>query len=49
MYNIVISAIPGINWILFLVTAIMAGTDEQKRGLHDRVCDTRVIYKRSQA
>jgi hypothetical protein len=27
----------------------MAGTDEQKRGLHDRVCDTRVIYKRSEA
>ena len=49
MYNIVISAIPFINWILLLTTAIMAGTDEQKRGLHDRVCDTRVIYKRSEA
>ncbi|HXE32752.1 MAG TPA: RDD family protein [Verrucomicrobiae bacterium] len=49
MYNIVISAIPLINWILLVTTAIMAGTDEQKRGLHDRVCDTRVIYKRSEA
>lgn len=49
MYNIVISAVPVINWILLLTTAIMAGVDEQKRGLHDRVCDTRVIYKRSEA
>jgi len=49
MYNIVISAIPLINWILLLTTAIMAGVDEQKRGLHDRVCDTRVIYKRGEA
>ena len=49
MYDIVISALPLINWILLLTTAIMAGTDEQKRGLHDRVCDTRVIYKRSEA
>ncbi len=49
MYNVVISAVPFINWILLITTAIMAGTDEQKRGLHDRVCDTRVIYKRSMA
>jgi uncharacterized RDD family membrane protein YckC len=49
MYNVVISAIPFVNWILLLTTAIMAGVDEQKRGLHDRVCDTRVIYKRSLA
>jgi uncharacterized RDD family membrane protein YckC len=47
MYNVVISAIPFVNWILLITTAIMAGTDEQKRGLHDRVCDTRVIYTRS--
>jgi uncharacterized RDD family membrane protein YckC len=47
MYNVVISAVPFVNWILLLTTAIMAGTDEQKRGLEDRVCDTRVIYKRS--
>jgi uncharacterized RDD family membrane protein YckC len=49
MYNVVISAIPFVNWILLLTTAIMAGTDEQKRGLHDRVCDTRVIYTRGVA
>lgn len=49
MYNVVISAIPLVNWILLLTTAIMAGVDEQKRGLHDRVCDTRVIYKRGLA
>ena len=47
MYNVVISAVPLVNWILLITTAVMAGTDEQKRGLHDRVCDTRVIYKRS--
>src|SRR6185437_4795545 len=49
MYNVVISAIPFVNWILLLTTAIMAGVDDQKRGLHDRVCDTRVIFKRSTA
>lgn len=49
MYNIVTRAIPIINVILLLTTAIMAGTDEQKRSLHDRVCDTRVIYTRSTA
>lgn len=49
MYNIVISAMPLINWILLITTAIMAGTDDQKRGLHDRVCDTRVIHKGSAA
>ena len=46
MYNVVISAVPVVNWILLITTAIMAGTDEQKRGLHDRVCDTRVIHTR---
>jgi uncharacterized RDD family membrane protein YckC len=49
MYNVVISAVPFVNWILLITTAIMAGTDEQKRGLHDRVCDTRVIYKQGVA
>jgi uncharacterized RDD family membrane protein YckC len=49
MFNVVISAIPLVNWILLITTAIMAGVDDQKRGLHDRVCDTRVIYKRSPA
>jgi len=47
MYNVVTCAVPFVNWILLITTAIMAGTDEQKRGLHDRVCDTRVIYVRS--
>src|SRR6516162_6302090 len=32
MYNVVISAIPFVNWILLLTTAIMAGLDDQKRG-----------------
>ena len=47
MWNIVTSGIPYLNFVLMLVSTIMAGTDEQKRALHDRVCDTRVIYKRS--
>jgi uncharacterized RDD family membrane protein YckC len=47
MYNVVISAVPFVNWILLITTAVMAGTDEQRRGLEDRVCDTRVIYTRS--
>jgi hypothetical protein len=34
---------------LMLVTSIMAGVDEEKRALHDRVCDTRVIYKQNLA
>lgn len=49
MYNVVISAIPLLNSILLITTAVMAGVDDQKRGLHDRVCDTRVVYKRSLA
>jgi uncharacterized RDD family membrane protein YckC len=49
MYNVVISAIPGLNFFLQLTTAIMAATDKQRRGLHDRVCDTRVVYQRSLA
>jgi uncharacterized RDD family membrane protein YckC len=47
MYNVVISAVPILNWVLLITTAVMAGTDEQKRALEDRVCDTRVIYTRS--
>jgi hypothetical protein len=27
----------------------MLGVDDEKRALHDRVCDTRVIYKQSVA
>ena len=49
MYNVVISAIPFVNWILLLTTAIMAGLDDQKRGLHERVCDTRVVNTRGLA
>jgi len=49
MWNIVTNGIPYLNLILMLVSGIMAGTDEQKRALHDRVCDTRVIYTRSLA
>jgi uncharacterized RDD family membrane protein YckC len=49
MWNLVESGIPYVNLVLMLVIAIMAGVDEQKRALHDRVCDTRVIYKRSPA
>jgi|SRR5579871_2761461 len=46
MYDVVISSIPFVNWILLITTAIMASRDDEHRGLHDRVCDTRVIYNR---
>ena len=49
MWNIATSGIPYLNFLLMLTSGIMAGVDEQKRALHDRVCDTRVIYKRSLA
>ncbi len=49
MWNIVTSGIPYLNFILILVSGIMAGTDGEKRALHDRVCDTRVVYKQSMA
>ena len=45
MWNIVTSGLPYINFILMLISSIMAGTDGEKRALHDRVCNTRVIYK----
>ena len=45
MWNVVTNGIPYINWILMLVSSIMLGVDSEKRALHDRVCDTRVIYK----
>jgi uncharacterized RDD family membrane protein YckC len=47
IYNVVISAVPILNSVLLITTAIMAGTDSEKRALEDRVCDTRVIYTRS--
>jgi uncharacterized RDD family membrane protein YckC len=47
MWNVVTSGIPYINSIFMLVSSIMLGVDDEKRALHDRVCDTRVIYKQS--
>ena len=49
MWNLVTSGIPYINFILMLISGIMAGADGEKRALHDRVCDTRVVYKQSMA
>jgi uncharacterized RDD family membrane protein YckC len=49
MWNVVASGIPNINIVLMLVSSIMLGVDDEKRALHDRVCDTRVIYKQSVA
>lgn len=47
MWNIVTSGIPYLNFVLMLVSSIMVGVDNEKRALHDRVCDTRVIYGRA--
>jgi uncharacterized RDD family membrane protein YckC len=49
MWNVVTSGIPYLNSIIMLVSSIMLGVDDEKRALHDRVCDTRVIYKQSVA
>ena len=49
MWNVVTSGIPYLNFVLMLISGIMAGTDSQKRALHDRVCDTRVVFKQSMA
>jgi uncharacterized RDD family membrane protein YckC len=49
MWNVVTSGIPYLNSVLMLVSGIMLGVDDEKRALHDRVCDTRVIYKQSVA
>jgi len=49
MWNVVTSGIPYINSVFMLVSSIMLGVDDEKRALHDRVCNTRVIYKRSVA
>jgi uncharacterized RDD family membrane protein YckC len=38
-----------VSAIILLIGYIMAGLDPEKRALHDRVCDTRVIYKQSLA
>jgi len=47
MWNVVTSGIPYLNMVLMLTSGIMAGADAEKRAIHDRVCDTRVIYKQS--
>jgi uncharacterized RDD family membrane protein YckC len=44
-----VEGIPYLNLILMPISGIMTGVDQEKRSLHDRVCDTRVIYKRSAA
>jgi len=49
MWNVVTSGIPYLNFVIMLISSIMAGTDAEKRALHDRVCDTRVVYKQSVA
>lgn len=49
MWNIVTSGIPYLNMVLMTVSSIMLGVDSEKRALHDRVCDTRVIFKQSVA
>lgn len=36
-----------ISGLILLIGYIMVGFDDEKRALHDRVCDTRVIYKQS--
>ena len=45
MWNVVCSSIPYVNWVLMIASAIMVGTDAERRGLHDRVCGTRVVYQ----
>ena len=49
MWNVLSRSVPVLNFVLVLVSGIMAGTDAEKRALHDRVCDTRVVYKQSVA
>jgi len=34
-----------LSGMIFMIGYIMAGFDSEKRALHDRICDTRVIYK----
>lgn len=38
-----------ISYIILFIGYIIAGFDPEKRALHDRACDTRVVYKRSLA
>ena len=34
-----------LSYIILLIGFIMAAFDDEKRALHDRICDTRVVYK----
>ena len=36
-----------LSWFLAGVGYIMAGIDREKRGLHDMLCDTRVVYEKN--
>ncbi len=38
-----------VSGFILAIGYIMAGFDPEKRALHDRVCDTRVVYKRNLA
>jgi uncharacterized RDD family membrane protein YckC len=38
-----------VSGMILTIGYIIAGFDDEKRALHDRVCDTRVVYKRSLA
>ena len=35
-----------VSAIILMIGYIMAGFDPEKRALHDRICDTRVIHSR---
>lgn len=47
MWNVLSSGIPYINIVFMAVSSIMVAVDDEKRAIHDRVCDTRVIYSRA--
>jgi uncharacterized RDD family membrane protein YckC len=34
-----------LSYIIILIGYIMAAFDDEKRSLHDRLCETRVVYK----
>ena len=36
-----------LSYMMACIGCIIAGFDSEKRSLHDRICDTRVIYKRA--
>jgi len=49
MWNVLSRSVPILNFVIMLTSSIMVGTDAEKRALHDRVCDTRVVYKQRAA